>query len=156
MKRLVLESTAPFQGLPELVAYDEGLFEKEGLDIEWVDRDAGAEKKKTVVDVTSPRGLNPFTSHGRLFEQGQADMLVAARNPTPPEKVQLDLSECQAAARTAWNSDAAARDRTFLAAQGPAYNPGAEVSKATMDLLAKTYETCLQPKGYTASAPVPK
>jgi uncharacterized protein len=83
-------------------------------------------------------------------------MLVAARNPTPPEKVQLDLSECQAAARTAWNSDAAARDRTFLAAQGPAYNPGAEVSKATMDLLAKTYETCLQPKGYTASAPVPK
>ena len=36
MKRLVLESTAPFQGLPELVAYDEGLLEKEGLDIEWV------------------------------------------------------------------------------------------------------------------------
>ena len=28
MKKLVLESTAPFQGLPELVAYDEGLFEK--------------------------------------------------------------------------------------------------------------------------------
>ena len=77
MKRLVLESTAPFQGLPELVAYDEGLFEKEGLDIEWVDRDAGAEKKKTVIDVTSPRGLNPFTSHGRLFEQGQADMYNA-------------------------------------------------------------------------------
>jgi len=77
MKRLVLESTAPFQGLPELVAYDEGLFEKEGLDIEWVDRDAGAEKKKTVIDVTSPRGLNPFTSHGRLFEQGRADMYNA-------------------------------------------------------------------------------
>ena len=77
MKRLVLESTAPFQGLPELVAYDEGLFENEGLHIEWVDRDAGAEKKKTVIDVTSPRGLNPFTSHGRLFEQGQADMYNA-------------------------------------------------------------------------------
>jgi hypothetical protein len=30
MKKLVLETTAPFQGLPELVAYDEGLFEKEG------------------------------------------------------------------------------------------------------------------------------
>jgi hypothetical protein len=28
MKKLVLETTAPFQGL--LVAYDEGLFEKEG------------------------------------------------------------------------------------------------------------------------------
>ena len=35
------------------------------------------EKKKTVIDVTSPRGLNPFTSHGRLFEQGQADMYNA-------------------------------------------------------------------------------
>ena len=30
MKKLVLETTAPFQGLPELVAYDEGLFAKEG------------------------------------------------------------------------------------------------------------------------------
>ncbi len=35
MKKLVLETTAPFQGLPELVADDEGLFEKEGLIIEW-------------------------------------------------------------------------------------------------------------------------
>jgi NitT/TauT family transport system substrate-binding protein len=77
MKKLVLETTAPFQGLPELVAYDEGLFEKEGLLIEWVDRDAGAEKKKTAVDVVSPRGLDPFTSHGRLFEQGKADMYNA-------------------------------------------------------------------------------
>src|SRR5262245_52307155 len=31
MKTLKLETTAPFQGLAELVAYDEGLFEKEGL-----------------------------------------------------------------------------------------------------------------------------
>ena len=31
MKKLVLETTAPFQGLPELVAYDESLFEKEGF-----------------------------------------------------------------------------------------------------------------------------
>ena len=29
MKKLTLENTQPFQGLPELVAYDEGLFEKE-------------------------------------------------------------------------------------------------------------------------------
>jgi len=83
-------------------------------------------------------------------------MLVFFSDTAPTEKVQLDLSECQAAARTVWNSDAAARDRTILAAQGPAYNPGAEVSKAAMDLLAKTYENCLQPKGYTASPPVPK
>ena len=29
MKTLNLETTAPFQGLAELVAFDEGLFEKE-------------------------------------------------------------------------------------------------------------------------------
>ena len=76
MKTLVLESTAPFQGLPELVAYDEGLFEKEGLIVEWADRDAGV-AKKTERDVTSPKGVDPFTSHGRLFEQGKADMYNA-------------------------------------------------------------------------------
>jgi len=76
MKKLVLETTAPFQGLPELVAYDEGLFEKEGLAVSWADRDQGVEKK---VDTTiiSPRGVNPFASHGKLFEQGKADMYNA-------------------------------------------------------------------------------
>ena len=39
MKTLNLETTAPFQGLAELVAYEEGLFALEGLDIKWVDRD---------------------------------------------------------------------------------------------------------------------
>jgi NitT/TauT family transport system substrate-binding protein len=76
MKRLVLETTAPFQGLPELVAYDEGLFAQEGIEIAWADRDQGVEKK---VDrsITSPKGVNPFASHGKLFEQGQADMYNA-------------------------------------------------------------------------------
>ena len=41
MKTLRLEATAPFQGLAELVAYDEGLFEKEGIQIEWLDRELG-------------------------------------------------------------------------------------------------------------------
>jgi NitT/TauT family transport system substrate-binding protein len=76
MKRLVLETTAPFQGLPELVAYDEGLFEKEGLRIEWADRDKGVEKK-TDTSITSQKGGDPFASHGRLLEQGQADMYNA-------------------------------------------------------------------------------
>ena len=76
MKRLVLESTAPFQGLPELVAYDEGLFATEGLAVEWADRDKGVEKK-TDTGVTSPKGVDPFASHGRLLEQGQADMYNA-------------------------------------------------------------------------------
>jgi len=43
-KKLVLETTAPFQGLAELVAYDEGLFAKEGITIEWIDREKGVDK----------------------------------------------------------------------------------------------------------------
>ena len=76
MKTFVLETTAPFQGLPELVAYDEGLFEKEGLHVEWADREQGVEKKVDVT-ITSPKDVNPFTSHGKLFEKGQADMYNA-------------------------------------------------------------------------------
>lgn len=76
MKKLVLETTAPFQGLPELVAYDEGLFEKEGLAVSWADRDQGVEKKVDTT-ITSPQGVNPFASHGKLFEQGKADMYNA-------------------------------------------------------------------------------
>jgi NitT/TauT family transport system substrate-binding protein len=76
MKKLVLETTAPFQGLPELVAHQEGLFEKEGLAIEWADREKSVEKS-TAVNVVSPKGLNPFLSHGKLLEQGQADMYNA-------------------------------------------------------------------------------
>jgi len=75
MKKLVLETTAPFQGLPELVADAEGLFEREGLAIEWVERD-GADKS-TDVNVTGPKGLNPFSSHGLMLEQGKADMYNA-------------------------------------------------------------------------------
>ena len=41
MKKLILETTAPFQGLPELVAYDEGLFQKEGLIVEELSRNLG-------------------------------------------------------------------------------------------------------------------
>src|SRR5436305_154692 len=76
MKKLILETTAPFQGLPELVAYDEGLFAREGLAIEWVDREKDLEKK-TELTVITPKGLDPFSSHGKLLEQGQADMYNA-------------------------------------------------------------------------------
>jgi NitT/TauT family transport system substrate-binding protein len=76
MKKLALETTSPFQGLPELVAYDEGLFEEQGLAIEWVDRDeAGV---KTVESLApSPKGIDPFGSHGKLLEAGKADMYNA-------------------------------------------------------------------------------
>src|SRR5262249_23936803 len=73
MKQLVLETTAPFQGLPELVAYDEGLFGHEGLLVSWADRDVGVEKKVDLT-ITSHTQVNPFTSHGKVFGQGQADI----------------------------------------------------------------------------------
>ena len=46
MKTLNLETTAPFQGLAELVAYKDGLFKKENLHINWV---AMNEDKKAIV-----------------------------------------------------------------------------------------------------------
>src|SRR5665213_2687430 len=76
MTKLVLETTAPFQGLPELVAFNEGLFAKEGLTIEWADRESHVEKiPKT--NVIRRKGLDPFSSHGKLLEQGRADMYNA-------------------------------------------------------------------------------
>jgi len=76
MKKLVLETTSPFQGLPELVAYQEGLFAQEGIAIEWADRDeAGVKTADT--SLTDVKGADPFVSHGTLFEQGKADMYNA-------------------------------------------------------------------------------
>src|SRR5438552_12687433 len=76
MKKLVLETTSPFQGLPELVAYDEGLFEKEGIKIEWAERDeAGVKTADT--SQTDVKAADPFGSHGTLLEQGKADMYNA-------------------------------------------------------------------------------
>jgi NitT/TauT family transport system substrate-binding protein len=75
MKKLILETTAPFQGLPELVAYDEGLFTKEGLAIEWIDRDETAAKSAT--PLTDVKEADPFASHGNLLEAGKADMYNA-------------------------------------------------------------------------------
>ena len=76
MKKLTLETTAPFQGLAELVAYKEGLFEEQGLKIEWADREKNVDKSVDQ-NVTSHEGVNPFASHGKLFEQGKADMYNA-------------------------------------------------------------------------------
>ncbi|MGE0627751.1 MAG: ABC transporter substrate-binding protein [Hyphomicrobiaceae bacterium] len=76
MKKLVLETTAPFQGLPELVADREGLFAREGIEIEWADRDETA-LKSVVKDAANPLGVDPFGSHGKLLEAGKADMYNA-------------------------------------------------------------------------------
>ena len=81
MKTLNLETTAPFQGLAELVAYEEGLFALEGLDIKWVDRDPTDNNveiiKPTAIDIKDPSEVDPHYSHGKLFEQGKADMYNA-------------------------------------------------------------------------------
>ena len=63
MKTLRLETTAPFQGLAELVAYDEGLFEKEGIQIEWMDREKGVDKSPQL-HITDHKDASRFTSHG--------------------------------------------------------------------------------------------
>jgi NitT/TauT family transport system substrate-binding protein len=75
-KRLQLETTAPFQGLPELVADQEGLFAAEGLDVEWVRR---GEKAPMQVDrsITRPELVSPFGSHGSSLEVGKAAMFNA-------------------------------------------------------------------------------
>jgi len=75
-KKLVLETTAPFQGLAELVAYDEGLFKKEGIEIEWADREKDVDKNPQL-HITDHRQAPRFASHGRLLEEGKADLYNA-------------------------------------------------------------------------------
>lgn len=76
MKTLRLETTAPFQGLAELVAYKEGLFEKEGIAIEWLDREKGVDKSAQL-HITHHKDAPRFASHGKLLEQGKADLYNA-------------------------------------------------------------------------------
>ena len=76
MKTLRLETTAPFQGLAELVAYDEGLFEREGVQIEWMDREKGLDKSPQL-HITDHKDASRYTSHGRMMESGQADLYNA-------------------------------------------------------------------------------
>lgn len=75
-KKMVLETTAPFQGLAELVAYDEGLFEKEGITIEWADREKGVDKSAQL-HITDQKDAPRYASHGKMMEQGKADLYNA-------------------------------------------------------------------------------
>ena len=67
--KLRLETTAPFQGLAELVAYDEGLFAKEAIEIEWMDREKGVDKSAQM-HITNHKDAGRYTSHGKMMEQG--------------------------------------------------------------------------------------
>ena len=75
-KKLVLESTAPFQGLPELVAHQEGLFAAEGLDVEFVPRGQSA-PKATDTSITDPNELSASLSHASTLESGGASLYNA-------------------------------------------------------------------------------
>lgn len=75
-RKLLLETTAPFQGLPELVAFHEGLFEEEGLDVQFIERGQSA-PKATNTSVTSTEMVSPFLSHASSFEGGEAGMYNA-------------------------------------------------------------------------------
>jgi len=75
-RKLQLETTAPFQGLPELVAYDEGLFAAEGLEIEFVRRGEKAPMRADPT-ITNPDLVSPFGSHGSSTETGKAAMFNA-------------------------------------------------------------------------------
>src|SRR5262245_22841617 len=76
MKTLSMEATAPFKGLAELVAYDEGLFAKEGIAIEWIDREKGVDKSPQM-HITDHKNAPRFASHGSQLEQGKADLYNA-------------------------------------------------------------------------------
>ena len=52
------------------------LFEKEGITVEWANREAGVDKAPQM-NLTSHKGANPFSSHGKLLEEGKADLYNA-------------------------------------------------------------------------------
>lgn len=74
--KLRLETTAPFQGLAELVAYDEGLFKEQGIEIEWMDREKGVDKSAQM-HITNHKDAGRYLSHGKMMEQGLADLYNA-------------------------------------------------------------------------------
>ena len=76
MKTLRLETTAPFQGLAELVAYDEGLFENEGIQIEWMDREKGVDKSPQL-HITDHKDALALHEPRPMMESGQADLYNA-------------------------------------------------------------------------------
>src|SRR6266508_5885985 len=75
-EKLILENTMPLQGLPELVAFNEGLFAAEGRDIEWVDRNRTA-PTQTDRTITDANLVSSLSGHGSASEKGQAGLYNA-------------------------------------------------------------------------------
>ena len=73
--KLRIEATAPFNGLPLIVAQEEGLFAAEGLEVEFMPVENPLQTDLALTDandVSSTGGM-----HGGLFEQGTADLYNA-------------------------------------------------------------------------------
>ena len=117
MKKLVLETTAPFQGLPELVAYDEGLFAKEGLEIEWADREKGVEKK-VETDVTARRASTRSPATASCSSRARPTCTTPANGAT--------TAACRTPASAAASSAAAPSSpmpRIVVRPDSPVYTP---------------------------------
>ena len=75
-KKLTVESSIPFNGLPELVALNEGLFEKEGLDVEFISH-PGDEVLPSDTTITNPDAVSSLMGHGSKSETTEAELYNA-------------------------------------------------------------------------------
>lgn len=73
--KITMESTNPYNGLDWLVARDEGLFEKEGLEVEFV-KHAGP-IRKTDVSITDWNKVSSSAGHASTMELGGANIFNA-------------------------------------------------------------------------------
>jgi hypothetical protein len=72
LKTMVIEPVRAFNGMDVLVARDEGLFEAEGLDVQFAKREAGDIRSAAEGTLT-----HPVSSQGWLQERGVARMYQA-------------------------------------------------------------------------------
>ena len=66
---MTIEPVSAFSSLDVLVAMDEGLFAKEGLDLQMASRESRDIRSTTEGSLTKP-----VTNQGRLQERGEASM----------------------------------------------------------------------------------
>ncbi len=76
VKKLTVESSIPFNGLPELVAYNEGLFANEGIEVEFIAH-PGDDALPSDKSVTDPDAVSSLMGHGSKNETSQAAMYNA-------------------------------------------------------------------------------
>ena len=117
MKKLVLETTSPFQGLPELVAYDEGLFEQEGL------RSSGP----TATRPASRRSRPRHRAEGRQTRSAATASCSNRARPTCTTPANGAITAASATPASAAARSAAARIVTYAAIvvrpDSPVYTP---------------------------------